>query len=250
MSGILILISGMAEHFKRQNLSQQYIIVSFLLHRKSPCVYYEANSVQENYHNSYNLDACTLHSHCCKNLRSNKTLPVRFEVIAVVAMKSSVFWDIMSCSPVKVNPDFHQTTHCYIPEDRTLQNYHCLFFKQPKTKCVECQMLLTLNLVAYMITTDSQRVKIKQSIEYLCTRYPHFAKTLKHQHSLHTPEPHFLLINFFWYNTSIILNMDIFFPPFLKHCSIRSTIIPKIFNPEQWNTSKACASTQFTLKVS
>jgi hypothetical protein len=36
----------------------------------------------------------TLHSHCCKNLKSNITITVRFEVITVVAMNSFVFWDI------------------------------------------------------------------------------------------------------------------------------------------------------------
>jgi hypothetical protein len=28
---------------------------------------------------------------------------VEFEVLIVVVMKSSIFWDIMSCSPLKVN---------------------------------------------------------------------------------------------------------------------------------------------------
>jgi hypothetical protein len=50
-------------------------------------------------------------------------------------MKSTVFWDIMTCSSLKVNPedrgdmflqnDFQRTTWRYITEDSTLHNHHC-----------------------------------------------------------------------------------------------------------------------------
>jgi hypothetical protein len=46
----------------------------------------------------------------------------------VVVMKSSIFWDTTTCSPLKVDQrssetsdDFQRTTWRYIPEDRTLQ---------------------------------------------------------------------------------------------------------------------------------
>lgn len=43
---------------------------------------------------------------------------MEFSVLTAVIIKITVFWDIMSYSPVTV--DFHQTTSCYIPEDSTL----------------------------------------------------------------------------------------------------------------------------------
>jgi hypothetical protein len=36
---------------------------------------------------------------------------VRFEVLTAVVMKSSIFWDIMLCSPLKVNGRFRWTYH-------------------------------------------------------------------------------------------------------------------------------------------
>jgi hypothetical protein len=85
---------------------------------------------------------------------SSKPLHVESEVLTVVGMKNSIFWDITLCSPVKINRrfggtdrlhpqgrsvsqarnypgdsgyfsemsvNFHRTTRSYIPEDRTLQ---------------------------------------------------------------------------------------------------------------------------------
>jgi hypothetical protein len=42
----------------------------------------------------------------------------------VVVMKSTTFWDITACSPLKVN--FQQTTRDYIPEGSTFQIQTCL----------------------------------------------------------------------------------------------------------------------------
>jgi hypothetical protein len=40
-----------------------------------------------------------------------------FEVFTAVAMKSTIFWDITPCSPLKV--DFQRTTRRYVPENST-----------------------------------------------------------------------------------------------------------------------------------
>jgi hypothetical protein len=52
---------------------------------------------------------------------------VGFEVLAAVVMKSTIFWDITPCSPLKVNRrfggksvDFQRTIRRYIPEFGTL----------------------------------------------------------------------------------------------------------------------------------
>lgn len=66
--------------------------------------------------------------------------------------------------------------------------------EQTETKWVKCQ---TLNLVAYIITIDTQIVKLQQSAEYLCSRYPYFAKTLISALSLHTPTCKSLLVQHF-----------------------------------------------------
>jgi hypothetical protein len=84
-----------------------------------------------------------------------ETENVGFEVFMAVVMKSSIFWHIMPCGPLKFNRrfegtchlhlqgaysstlkmeatcsseksvDFQQTTQRYIPEDRTLQTWKC-----------------------------------------------------------------------------------------------------------------------------
>jgi hypothetical protein len=60
--------------------------------------------------------------------------------------KSSIFWDIMPCSPLKVNQRFRGTyssktsansqwtTQCYIPEGRTLHNHGCENIKSYNTQ--------------------------------------------------------------------------------------------------------------------
>jgi hypothetical protein len=77
---------------------------------------------------------------------------VGFEVVTAVVIKSTIFWDITPCSPLKVNRraftlvscsayssiltmeaicssetsvDFQRTTRRYIPEDSTLHNLEC-----------------------------------------------------------------------------------------------------------------------------
>jgi hypothetical protein len=56
---------------------------------------------------------------------------VQFEVLTAVVMKSSIFWDITPCNPLKVtrcssetSVDSQRITWHYIPEDRIFQlNY-------------------------------------------------------------------------------------------------------------------------------
>jgi hypothetical protein len=78
--------------------------------------------------------------------RAKKDGIVGFEVLTAVVMKSSTFWDITSCSPLKVNHllvscsansstlkmkpicsskksvDFQRTTRRYIPKDSTCKD--------------------------------------------------------------------------------------------------------------------------------
>jgi hypothetical protein len=41
--------------------------------------------------------------------KRNKLIHMRFEVLSAVVMKSSVFWDITPCSPLKVNQHLRGT---------------------------------------------------------------------------------------------------------------------------------------------
>jgi hypothetical protein len=50
---------------------------------------------------------------------TNNTSFVRFQVLTAVVMKSSIFWDITPCSPLKFD---QRTIRRYIPEDSTLQH--------------------------------------------------------------------------------------------------------------------------------
>jgi hypothetical protein len=57
---------------------------------------------------------------------------VGFEVLTVVVMKSTIFWDITLCNPLSVNRRFggtsfdnQRTTRRYIPEHSTLQTKLC-----------------------------------------------------------------------------------------------------------------------------
>jgi hypothetical protein len=95
--------------------------------------------------------------YCHTRVYFGTQIDVGFEVVTAVVMKSTVFWDIMACSPLKVNRrfgghiasifrvekytergtilkqcgkqyyyvatsvDFQRTTRCYIPEHGTLQ---------------------------------------------------------------------------------------------------------------------------------
>jgi hypothetical protein len=40
-------------------------------------------------------------------------------------LKSTVFWDITPCSPLKVDFEFQRTTRRYAPEDRSPNNHRC-----------------------------------------------------------------------------------------------------------------------------
>jgi hypothetical protein len=53
-----------------------------------------------------------LHSHRQENLKSCVT--VRFEVLTAAFVKSSIFWDITPCSPLKVNRRFGGTCRLHI----------------------------------------------------------------------------------------------------------------------------------------
>jgi hypothetical protein len=48
-----------------------------------------------------------------QNYSENLRISVGFEVTAVV-MKSTIFWDIMPCSPLSVNRRFGGTYHLYL----------------------------------------------------------------------------------------------------------------------------------------
>jgi hypothetical protein len=100
--------------YKAKFVSIVHKKVSFLLHRKSPCNHYESNTAQENYYNYYNPDVCTLHSHWCENLIQQLSLLDLRLLSQWWLWRVFVFWDITPCSPVKVNPDFHRTTKCFI----------------------------------------------------------------------------------------------------------------------------------------
>jgi hypothetical protein len=49
------------------------------------------------------------------------TKVVRFEVLAVVVMKSSSFWDITPCGPLKVDQCFGGTYHLHLQYQRISQ---------------------------------------------------------------------------------------------------------------------------------
>jgi hypothetical protein len=70
-------------------------------------------------------------------------------------LKSSVFWDIMPCSLLKVSwcssetsVDFQWTAWHYISENRTLHNHHCENLKSDKSMCLSrvriCRKLWTM----------------------------------------------------------------------------------------------------------
>jgi hypothetical protein len=48
-------------------------------------------------------------------------LHVEFEVLTAVFMKSSIFWDLMSCSPLKVNRRFRGTCCLHLQSQRICQ---------------------------------------------------------------------------------------------------------------------------------
>jgi hypothetical protein len=65
--------------------------------------------------------------------------------LSITLTESSVFWDIMLCSPYKVNlrfegtaADFQWTIQCYIPEDRILHGHLCKNLKS----CISRLLLL------------------------------------------------------------------------------------------------------------
>jgi hypothetical protein len=65
------------------------------------------------------------------NNNSSNDLHVGFEFLTAVLMKSSVLWNIMPCSPLKVSQrlgrksvEIQRTTRRYVPEHRTLNNLY------------------------------------------------------------------------------------------------------------------------------
>jgi hypothetical protein len=56
-----------------------------------------------------------------KRNNNNNQYCVGFEVLTAVVMKSSIFWDIMSCSPLKVTPRFGGTCRLHLQIRRMSQ---------------------------------------------------------------------------------------------------------------------------------
>jgi hypothetical protein len=110
---------------------------------------------------------------CFETVKQN----IGFEVLTTVVMKSTIFWDITPCSPLKVNrrfggtyhlhlqgrrisrarnqrenkwqaEDFQLTTRCCIPEDSTLR----------LNKFNKCTRIFTLCLHFDNLFSDSQGV--------------------------------------------------------------------------------------------
>jgi hypothetical protein len=52
----------------------------------------------------------------------NTAINVGSEVLTAVAMRSSVFWDMKPCSPLKVNRRFGRTCRLYPPKHRMTFN--------------------------------------------------------------------------------------------------------------------------------
>jgi hypothetical protein len=61
-------------------------------------------------------------------LNWNINIDVGFEVLTPVVMKSTVFWDMMLCSPLKVNQLFGGTYHLHLQDEISRAKYqHELF---------------------------------------------------------------------------------------------------------------------------
>jgi hypothetical protein len=58
---------------------------------------------------------------CFKQKHIHTSLLVGFEVLTTVLMKSTIFWDIMLCSPLKVNQHFRGTYHLHLQGRRISQ---------------------------------------------------------------------------------------------------------------------------------
>jgi hypothetical protein len=73
--------------------------------------------------------------HYIQNKKSSKRniFHVRFQVLTVEVMKSSILWDIMPCSPLKVNRRFGGTGHLHLQGRRVSRarnqcerRWHCI----------------------------------------------------------------------------------------------------------------------------
>jgi hypothetical protein len=78
-----------------------------------------------------------------ENYPSLHTGLVTWEIHTKSSVKSSIIYDIMPCSLLKINQcfretlvDFQWTAKCYIPEDTTLHNPGCENFKPYKIEFV------------------------------------------------------------------------------------------------------------------
>jgi hypothetical protein len=77
-----------------------------------------------------------------------------FAILTAVVMKSSVFWNIMSCSPLfgGTLADFHKPTRSYITEDKTL--HHKYNSISHEVKMLSERILLDYMLFQLIIITS------------------------------------------------------------------------------------------------
>jgi hypothetical protein len=75
----------------------------------------------------------------------------RFDVLTTVVMKSSIFWDIMSCSPLKVNRRFGGTCRLHFQGLRIIQARNQAMF----STCFHVCFLLDFFFEPEMEATDS-----------------------------------------------------------------------------------------------
>jgi hypothetical protein len=57
-----------------------------------------------------------------KLMETDKKLFVAFEVLSVVHKKSSIFWDLTLCTPLRVNLRFGGISHLYLQGQRIIIN--------------------------------------------------------------------------------------------------------------------------------
>jgi hypothetical protein len=64
---------------------------------------------------------CTLTHFSFTKTMKNNNASVGIEVLTAVVVKSSIFWDIMLCSPLKLNRRFGGTCHLHLQDRRISQ---------------------------------------------------------------------------------------------------------------------------------
>jgi hypothetical protein len=133
-----------------------------------------------------------------KCVRTSNARLVRFEVLTAVVMKSIIFWDIMSCSPLKVNLRFGGTCHLHLQGWRVCQarNRHETGMKKSSAF-----------RLAYSSTVKTEAIcSSYTSLDYQRTarRYIRENKTL--QYNIFSTEYTYILLytNIYWYTNGVI----------------------------------------------